>query len=74
MYKGGQMQTRVPAWTDRVLSRARGGVTCERYDSCEALRSSDHRPVLAEYTVQCAVDAPLLQAVLASSGVAPPGP
>ena len=66
---------RVPAWTDRVLSRSRGGgggIACERYDSCEALDTSDHRPVLADFTVQCVVDAALLRAVLSSSGVAWP--
>ena len=67
---------RVPAWTDRVLSRTRdgGGVVCTRYDSCDSLRSSDHRPVCAEFTVQCAVEAPRLQAVLAASGVPWPLP
>ena len=52
---------RIPAYTDRVLRRSRGvgGITCVRYDSCEALSTSDHRPVLAEFTVQCAVDAAL---------------
>ena len=67
---------RIPAWTDRVLSRTRdaNGVVCTRYDSCDSLRSSDHRPVCAEFTVQCAVEAPLLQAVLAASGVPWPLP
>ena len=67
---------RVPAYTDRVLSRSRGGgsggIACVRYDSCEALDTSDHRPVLAEFTVRCVVDAALLQAVLSDSGVAWP--
>ena len=65
---------RIPAYTDRVLRRSRGvgGITCVRYDSCEALSTSDHRPVLAEFTVQCAVDAALLQAVLSANGVAWP--
>ena len=67
---------RVPAYTDRVLSRSRGGgrggIVCERYDSCEALDTSDHRPVLAEFTARCVVDAALLQAVLSDSGVAWP--
>ena len=66
----------MPAYTDRVLSRSRGGsrggIVCERYDSCEALDTSDHRPVLAEFTVRCVVDAALLQTVLSDSGVAWP--
>ena len=49
-------QARVPAYTDRILYRARddGDVAIERYDSCSELKTSDHRPVLAEVRLRYA--------------------
>ncbi len=44
---------RVPSWTDRVLfkSKTAGVVICNQYDSLPALRSSDHKPVVAAFSV-----------------------
>jgi phosphatidylinositol-bisphosphatase len=44
---------RIPAYTDRVLFRsaAPGTVQALRYDACQQMRTSDHRPVLAELRV-----------------------
>ncbi len=38
---------RVPAWTDRVLFKAKAGVRLLSYFSVPDLRISDHRPVVA---------------------------
>jgi len=44
---------RVPAYTDRVLYRASedGAMRLLRYDCVDALKTSDHRPVYAEFRV-----------------------
>ena len=44
---------RAPAWCDRVLYRGALGRTCEQVSYRRAeLRSSDHKPVSATYTVR----------------------
>nr|XP_032832265.1 phosphatidylinositol polyphosphate 5-phosphatase type IV [Petromyzon marinus] len=45
---------RVPSYTDRVLCRARvpGEVNSLLYTSCRSIRTSDHRPVFALYSVK----------------------
>eukprot|EP00127_Corallochytrium_limacisporum_P005855 Clim_evm20s213 gene=Clim_evmTU20s213 len=49
-----EKSARIPAWCDRVLWSAREGieVQCDEYGSCETVRSSDHRPVYAEFTLR----------------------
>ena len=42
---------RVPAYTDRVLWRRCDAVALKAYASCDELRTSDHRPVHAEFDV-----------------------
>ncbi|KAF4663576.1 inositol [Perkinsus chesapeaki] len=51
---------RIPSWTDRILWRSdadnhRGQVTCHVYDSVSAVKSSDHRPVYARFTIDLGV-------------------
>jgi hypothetical protein len=49
-YDSGPKQ-RIPAWTDRILYRPAMGLRCSRYDADFALRTSDHRPVFANFHV-----------------------
>lgn len=42
---------RVPAWTDRVLHKPAKALLPTAYRSVESVRSSDHRPVVARFTV-----------------------
>ena len=42
---------RVPSWTDRILYKARKEITLEHYDSVPAVKSSDHKPVFATFSV-----------------------
>merc|ERR1719238_38544 len=65
---------RIPAWTDRILFRSQsaGGITLLAYDSVDAIRSSDHRPVIAALEFQVNVggapeSAPPLDAATAAS-------
>jgi hypothetical protein len=39
-------KARAPAWCDRVLFRGRG-VSLVKYDACQEMRASDHKPVVA---------------------------
>jgi len=45
---------RIPAWTDRILYKPGSGLQCIRYDSAMALRTSDHRPVFADFLASVA--------------------
>lgn len=40
---------RDPAWCDRVLYK--GNINLLRYDSCDSIQLSDHKPVFSEFTV-----------------------
>lgn len=53
---------RIPAYTDRILFRSRkpGHVRAIRYAACDALRTSDHRPVLAHLVVMYKEGVPIL--------------
>jgi len=44
---------RVPAWTDRILyrSKAKDAIECHCYEAVPELKSSDHRPVMASFSV-----------------------
>jgi phosphatidylinositol-bisphosphatase len=42
---------RIPAWTDRVLYKRSRKVKLEKYDACADVRSSDHKPVYAIFSV-----------------------
>jgi hypothetical protein len=41
---------RIPAWTDRILFVERG-MKCDAYHADFSLRTSDHRPVMATFSV-----------------------
>lgn len=45
---------RVPAWTDRILFRSKDpeGLELLAYNSIPSLRSSDHRPVIADFKLK----------------------
>jgi len=47
---------RVPSWTDRILWKTReelrDRVKCDAYTSIPELMTSDHKPVLGEYTIK----------------------
>ena len=53
--EGGYVITssRIPSYTDRILYKAKAGVSLklESYDSNNELKSSDHRPVFAQFTL-----------------------
>ena len=55
VYDTGPKQ-RVPAWTDRILYVEKQGFTCIAYDADFSLRTSDHRPVFATFSVDINVD------------------
>jgi hypothetical protein len=42
-------KARIPAFTDRILYRPEKHIRCLSYDSIQSLRTSDHRPVAAEF-------------------------
>ena len=42
---------RIPSWTDRILFVPRQGVQCLAYNSDDSIRTSDHRPVYASFSV-----------------------
>jgi hypothetical protein len=44
-------KARVPSWTDRILFKTSEHVTLQTYDTCAALRYTDHRPVFATFSV-----------------------
>ncbi len=52
---GHYMKKRVPAYCDRVLWRSMphvaGNVQCTMYNSCHFLSTSDHKPVVANFSV-----------------------
>lgn len=45
---------RIPSWTDRILYTQKGS-RCLAYNSVTDLRSSDHRPVYASFSVDVQV-------------------
>jgi hypothetical protein len=44
-------KARVPSWTDRILFKTSEHITLDAYNSCAALRYTDHRPVFASFVV-----------------------
>eukprot|EP00762_Andalucia_godoyi_P000848 ANDGO_03734.mRNA.1 Polyphosphatidylinositol phosphatase INP53 len=42
---------RVPAWTDRILFKG-SGIQQKSYGRCDALKSSDHRPVYSMFNIE----------------------
>jgi len=55
--KSGEISYRTPSYTDRILwhtlpGLAEGGCVCTEYTQHEGIRSSDHNPVAASFTVQ----------------------
>lgn len=72
---------RIPSWTDRILYVPRPGVQCLAYNADESVKTSDHRPVYASFSVDIelpaavvatyATDAPTVQSGAgASAGTA----
>ena len=53
---------RAPAWCDRILWRESQSVRRLRYGRCEELRTSDHRPVLADLELRCGRRSPAWRA------------
>ncbi len=54
-YKGADVydtskKQRIPGWTDRILY-AEGGLQCLNYNCVQDIRTSDHRPVFADFVV-----------------------
>lgn len=48
---------RTPSWTDRVLWRqSRSIVQPVHYESCDSIRISDHKPVLATFLLRLDAD------------------
>ena len=79
MYKGGKTQTRVPAWTDRVLAHSLRDrahrLELSAYELCDALDGSDHRPVAAVARLRvnaCATPAAALRPGGGAGSAAPP--
>ncbi|KAI9728976.1 MAG: inositol polyphosphate 5-phosphatase [Chrysothrix sp. TS-e1954] len=50
-------KARIPAWTDRILSKSKGNQTLRQlsYSAAQSLRFSDHRPVYATFTASVRV-------------------
>jgi phosphatidylinositol-bisphosphatase len=55
MYDTSKKQ-RVPSWTDRILWKRDSDVKVLSYCSVSSLRSSDHRPVLAQFEIAINLD------------------
>lgn len=47
---------RVPSWTDRILWKRDQGIRGVNYDSVRSLKTSDHRPVVAQFEVHVDFD------------------
>jgi endonuclease/exonuclease/phosphatase family metal-dependent hydrolase len=49
---------RIPSWTDRILykSNAKGSLTLVHYNSVNSIKTSDHRPVRAEFQLRALVE------------------
>lgn len=53
---------RIPSWTDRILFVPRpGAVQCLAYNADDSIRTSDHRPVYASFSVAVEVSKEVLQ-------------
>lgn len=46
---------RVPSWTDRILYKPSDGIKCNIYDAVQTIKTSDHRPVYANFTIRVTV-------------------